>query len=126
MSNRKKHHEEQTAVINAFHRTALHMGKKVTVRTESEVSMADMREVDCVVAMGGDRTFLRAAALITDRSTPILGINTNREVYTGVLAPHYIDYDQMDDHASALIEAMDDDHAVGFENRSRIKYHKER
>ena len=50
-----------------------------------------MRDVDCVVSLGGDHTFLKASSLIWDRMVPILGINTNRRIYAGALNHHYID-----------------------------------
>ena len=53
-----------------------------------------MQGVDCVVSLGGDHTFLRASGLISDRRIPILGVNTNKDVYTGVLNPHHIDYNE--------------------------------
>lgn len=86
--------------------------------------MDDMKDVDCVVALGGDHTFLRASALIWDRRVPILGINTNRDVYTGVLSPHWIDYKSKEKHAAILLETMNDDHSVGYDKRSRILYEK--
>ena len=82
-------------MIDCFKNYATKMGKEVVEKCESEISADDMRDVDCVVAMGGDHTFLRASALIWDRKIPILGVNTNRHVYTGVLNPHFIDREDM-------------------------------
>ena len=69
------------------------MGKQVIVKSEQDATLEDMPGVDCVVSLGGDHTFLRASSLIWNRRIPILGINTNKEVYSGVLNPHYIDYE---------------------------------
>ena len=74
------------------------MGKEVVVKSEEDATIEDMHGVDCVVSLGGDHTFLRASALIWDRRIPILGINTNKDVYTGVLNPHWIDYEHRDRH----------------------------
>ena len=119
---RQQQHEEHHAVIDCFRNYAKKMGKEIVEKSEEDISAEDMREVDCVVAMGGDHTFLRASALIWDRKIPILGINTNRNVYTGVLNPHFIDYKDMERHAALLLETMEDDHAVGYDKRSRIMY----
>ena len=83
-----------------------------------------MQDVDCVVALGGDNTFLTASALIWDRRVPILGVNTNRAANMGALSPHFIDYDSRDKHARMLLETMNDDHSVGYDKRTRILYEK--
>ena len=79
------------------------MGKEVVVKSEQEATIEDMQDVDCVVSLGGDHTFLRASALIWDRCTPILGINTNKEVYTGVLNPHWIDFEKKETHSEQIL-----------------------
>eukprot|EP00353_Schmidingerella_taraikaensis_P010392 CAMPEP_0185593234 /NCGR_PEP_ID=MMETSP0434-20130131/70826_1 /TAXON_ID=626734 ORGANISM="Favella taraikaensis, Strain Fe Narragansett Bay" /NCGR_SAMPLE_ID=MMETSP0434 /ASSEMBLY_ACC=CAM_ASM_000379 /LENGTH=114 /DNA_ID=CAMNT_0028219685 /DNA_START=193 /DNA_END=538 /DNA_ORIENTATION=+ len=88
------------------------MGKEVVVRAEADATVDDMEGVDCVVALGGDHTFLRASALIWDRSIPILGVNTNRHVYMGVLSPHFVDYEKREQHTVKLLETMEDDYAA--------------
>ena len=100
------------------------MGHECVVRTTYNVSLADMKDVDCVVALGGDNTFLTASAMIWDRRVPILGINTSRDAHMGALSPHWIDYKKRDKHAAELLETMNDDHKVGYEKRSRILYEK--
>ena len=103
------------------------MGKEVLVRTEDEATtLNDMREVDCVVSLGGDHTFLKASSLIWDKSTPILGINTNRRIYAGALNHHYIDPSDRERQAASLLESMEDDHAISFEKRTRILYERVR
>ena len=102
------------------------MGKQVVVKVDSEATLEDMKDVDCVVSLGGDHTFLRASALIWNRMIPILGINTNKDVYTGVLNPHFINYSKRDKHAEQLLELMEDDHSVSYEKRGRILFEKVR
>lgn len=113
-------------MIDTFKTLAEKMGKECVVRSETEVSTEDMQDVDCVVALGGDHTFLRASAVIWDKMTPILGINTNREVYTGVLNPHFIDHTDRERHAALLLETMEDDHARGYEKRQRMLFERVR
>lgn len=86
-------------MIDSFKALAERMGKQVVVKVDSEATLEDMKDVDCVVSLGGDHTFLRASALIWNRMIPILGINTNKDVYTGVLNPHFINYSKRDKHA---------------------------
>lgn len=90
--NREEQHIEHHEVIDTFQKMAEKMGKQVIIRGEEDATLEDMKEVDCVVSLGGDHTFLRASSLIWDRRVPILGVNTNRQVYTGVLNPHFIDH----------------------------------
>ena len=85
-----------------------------------------MDGVDCVVSLGSDHSFLRASALIWDRRIPILGINTNRDVDIGVLNAHFIDYEHRQKHSEWILEHMEDDHAVGFEKRTRFLYERVR
>ena len=102
------------------------MNKEVIIKADADATVDDMREVDCVVSLGGDHTFLRASALIWDRMTPILGINTNKDVYTGVLNPHFIDYEDREKQAEMLLELMEDDHSVSYEKRGRILFERQR
>ena len=98
------------------------MGKTVVEKSEDDCTVADMKDVDCVIALGGDHTFLRAQALIWDRAIPILGVNTNRHVYMGALSPHYIDYANREQQAQELLETIEDDYARSYEKRTRILY----
>ena len=91
MEKMEEQHQEHHAAIDTFTDLANRMGKEVLVRTEDEAQLSDMRDVDCVVSLGGDHTFLKASSLIWDRMVPILGINTNRRIYAGALNHHYID-----------------------------------
>ena len=102
------------------------MGKIVVVKSETEATAEDMQGVDAVVALGGDHTFLRASALIWDRRTPILGVNTNKDVYTGVLNPQWIDYEKKERDSEWLLESMEDEYSIGYEKRCRILYEKVR
>lgn len=56
---------------------------------------AEMNDVDIVLSIGGDGTFLRTAAWVGERQTPILGINTGHLGYLAPLpisaAPDYVD-----------------------------------
>src|SRR5690606_14134351 len=61
-------------------------------------------QVDMVVSVGGDGTFLRTATTVGDSGIPILGINTGR---LGFLAA--INYDDVDE---TLQEVMDDAYKV--------------
>lgn len=67
--------------------------------------------VDMVVSVGGDGTFLRSAATVSDSGIPVLGINTGR---LGFLAA--INYSDVDE---TMREVMDNSYKV--EERSLLK-----
>ncbi|MBF6627741.1 MAG: NAD kinase [Proteiniphilum sp.] len=67
--------------------------------------------VDMVVSVGGDGTFLRTSAIVSDSGIPVLGINTGR---LGFLAA--INYSDVDE---TLREVMKGDYRV--EERSLLK-----
>ncbi len=47
-------------------------------------------EVDMVICMGGDGTFLKAASFVGNRNIPILGINTGRLGFLADISPNEI------------------------------------
>ena len=75
-----------------------------------------------MISLGGDHTFLRTSALIQDSSTPIVGITTNRDMYTGALNGHFIDHKHRAEQSVQLLETMEDALSVTFKTRSRIMY----
>lgn len=118
----EQQHAEHHGVIDTFAEMAKKMGKEVIIKPDKEATQEDAANVDLVVSLGGDHTFLRASALIWNRMTPILGINTNKDVYTGVLNPHFIDYSKREKHAEQLLSLMDDDYSLSYEKRARLLY----
>jgi NAD+ kinase len=48
-------------------------------------------EADMVLSIGGDGTFLKAASLVGDKGTPILGINTGRLGFLADVSPEEIE-----------------------------------
>jgi NAD+ kinase len=71
-------------------------------------------EVDYVISMGGDGTFLKAASIVGDRGIPILGINMGRLGFLADVLPSEVDkalqeiFSQrcsVEDHAVIMIEA---------------------
>jgi len=106
---------------------AKRMGKEVTVVAEDDIlETATANElcpnVDMVVSMGGDHTFLRSQALLPDRTVPIVGINTRRGTFEGVLNTQYIDHEFKETMTTNLLELLEDESAVSYEKRSRILF----
>lgn len=55
-------------------------GKDVRVRLETELTDIDGKDVDLVVALGGDHTYLRASSMVKSKDVPLIGIDT-REAF---------------------------------------------
>ena len=120
-------HNDHHGVINTFVDYAKRMGKEVTVIAEDDIlETATANElcpdVDMVVSMGGDHTFLRAQALLPDRTVPIIGLNTKRGTFEGVLNTQHIDYEFRETMSANLLEMLEDESAVSYEKRSRILF----
>lgn len=61
-------------------------------------------DVDFVISIGGDGTFLRAASMVGSKGTPIIGVNTGRLGFLADIHPDEIDY--------AIAEIADGHYAV--------------
>lgn len=127
-----KTHIAHHGVINCFVDVARKMGKEVQVIPEDELKLLSEEQrkslcdnVNLIVSMGGDHTFLKSQALVWDKSIPIVGINTNRDVFTGALNTQHIDFGQKEEQTTELLEQMDDDSCIWFEKRSRILFERQ-
>lgn len=61
-------------------------------------------DVDFVISIGGDGTFLRAASMVGSKATPIIGVNTGRLGFLADIHPDGIDH--------AIAEIADGHYAV--------------
>lgn len=61
-------------------------------------------DVDFVISIGGDGTFLRAASMVGIKATPIIGVNTGRLGFLADIHPDEIDH--------AIAEIVDGHYAV--------------
>ena len=61
-------------------------------------------DVDFVISIGGDGTFLRAASMVGSKATPIIGVNTGRLRFLADIHPDEIDH--------AIAEIVDGHYAV--------------
>ena len=125
-------HIAHHGVINCFVDLAKRMGKRVKVVPEDELKLENEEErlklmdgVDLVVSMGGDHTFLKSQALLQAQDIPIIGINTNRDVFEGALNTEWIDFGKKEEHAMNLLESIEDDGGVVYEKRSRLLFERQ-
>lgn len=61
-------------------------------------------DVDFVISIGGDGTFLRAASMVGSKATPIIGVNTGRLGFLADIHPDEIDH--------AIADIVDGHYAV--------------
>jgi len=66
--------------VEDFVLAARQNGKDVRVRLETELTESDAKDVDLVVALGGDHTYLRASSMAKSKDVPLIGIDT-REAF---------------------------------------------
>ena len=74
----------------------LYLGEELKEVCEGEAGLfcdeADLcRDVDLVIALGGDGTILRTAELVRDTGTPILGVNIGRLGFLAGAAPEELE-----------------------------------
>lgn len=74
-------------------------------------------DVDFVISIGGDGTFLRAASMVGSKATPIIGVNTGRLGFLADIHPDEIDHAiaeiadghyAVEPHAVIMVEADDE------------------
>ncbi len=62
-------------VIEAFENT----GRDIKIKQDYQLTDDDLAdpEIELVLSLGGDGTFLKTASMIKNRQMPILGVNTD-------------------------------------------------
>lgn len=78
-------HGAEVYVCRDFH-TFLHSDLKLNVKTTGLLDDNDF-DVDMVISIGGDGTFLKAARRVGNKGIPILGINTGRLGFLADISP---------------------------------------
>jgi NAD kinase len=59
---------------------------------ELDLEETSIDNIDLVISIGGDSTYLRSAGIITNMHIPLLGINSDPTRRTGFLTNTSIDY----------------------------------
>jgi len=65
----------------------------VKVKQCYQVNEDDFKDIDLVVSMGGDGTFLKTASFVKNKTLPMLGINTDPQRSVGCLCNRKVFYD---------------------------------
>ena len=98
------------------------MGKDVRMVQSGEIQHIEteedrneiLQDADVVIAMGGDRTFLKAQSLLWNKEVPIIGVNTVKEEFVGALNTMSIDYGSKEQQSSNFLEQLENRSALSF------------
>ena len=73
-------------------------GRNVKVKRCYQLTEEDVedKDLDLVISLGGDGTFLKTASMVKDSSIPILGINTDPQRSVGCLCNRKIFFNSKD------------------------------
>lgn len=67
-------------------------GRQVKVARDYQLTEKDFQNVDLVMSLGGDGTFLKAAGMVNSNKMPIFGVNTDPSRSVGHLTSIPIPY----------------------------------
>jgi len=90
------------------------------MRDEFDIIPQDTVDVDLIVSLGSDRTYMRSSGLAPDWSLPVIGINTQLSSETSNLFSNTMSERKAYDNAVQMIKSLDDPEKRVFRSRSRI------
>jgi NAD+ kinase len=93
-------------------------GREVKVVSDYLLTDDDFKDVDLVMSMGGDGTFLKTASYIRTSKLPILGINTDPTRSVGHLTNRAVNFDRRDNEIKKIFTHLNRENFEFF-NRSR-------
>lgn len=72
-------------VIEGFKYMCERMGKEYICKFDEEIVPEDFTEYepDIVISLGGDRTYLRTSAVVTNSEVPVVGVHTYPHLQVG-------------------------------------------
>lgn len=68
--------------------------KEVIVKNETFLTKEDTENVDLIISLGGDHTYLHTSSYLSDCTKPLMGINTQVLTENGNLLGNKIKTDQ--------------------------------
>ena len=88
-------------VIQAFQES----GRDVRVKQDYQLTAEDLAdpEIELVLSLGGDGTFLKTASMIQNRQMPILGVNTDPQRSVGCLCNRKVFHKTCDDDIKKMM-----------------------
>lgn len=95
-------------------------GRQVHVERDYKLQHSDFHNVDLVMSLGGDGTFLKTASLINTRRLPIVGVNTDPARSVGHLTSIPIPFKHRDRDISLMVDFINTEN-FKFKYKQRIK-----
>jgi NAD kinase len=95
-------------------------GREVKVVSDYKLTDDDFKDVDLVISMGGDGTFLKTASYIRTHKLPILGINTDPSRSVGHLTNKAVNFERKDRDIQKIFTHLDRENFEFF-NRTRLR-----
>lgn len=92
-------------VIQAFKES----GRQIKVKQCYQLTDEDLAdpEIDLILSLGGDGTFLKTASMINNRHTPILGVNTDPQRSVGCLCNRKVFHATCDDDIHKMMRYIE-------------------
>ena len=95
-------------------------GRHVHVERDYKLQHSDFHNIDLVMSLGGDGTFLKTASLINTRRLPIVGVNTDPARSVGHLTSIPIPFKHRDRDISLMVDFINTEN-FKFKYKQRIK-----
>ena len=78
-------------------------------------------EIELILSLGGDGTFLKTASMINNRNMPILGVNTDPQRSVGCLCNRKIFHANMEDEIKKMMRYIERENFEFF-SRQRLLF----
>ncbi|CDW73590.1 nad kinase domain-containing protein 1-like [Stylonychia lemnae] len=82
------------------------MGMNAKIKKENELDQHDINDIDLVISIGGDSTYLKAAGIILNNELPIYGINSDPTRRTGALCNESLIFQEREQQIPVIIEQI--------------------
>lgn len=113
--------DKEKVNVSVHHRLAQHIESGFGLSLKEYATFENVSEdLDMLLSIGGDGTFLEAALLVQDKNIPILGINSGRLGFLAAVAPQeieealaYVVQKEYHTEERTLVEIMSPDNLMG-------------
>lgn len=117
----KEASDVHSIVANSVIEATKASGREVKVRADYLATKQDFEDVDLVMSLGGDGTFLKTASQITTNRLPILGINTDPSRSAGALTTRKVNYERLESDIKKIFIHLDRENFEYFD-RQRLHF----
>jgi NAD kinase len=116
----KEARDMHLSVVNQICAHVTNSGREVKIIADYKLKDEDFKDVDLVISMGGDGTFLKTASYIRTPSLPILGINTDPSRSAGHLTNKAVNYERREIEIKKIFTHLNRENFEYF-SRTRLR-----